>query len=105
MFLLDAAAPGAFTILLAHRNTKLELYGKAGFDLTICGHAHGGVIRLPWTDGLINPDREWFPTHTSGLYDVAGMHAVVSRGLGSSLIVPRVFNRPHIPVVVLRTGT
>ena len=98
---IEAGHPGLYAVLLAHRNTELESYAQAGFDLTFCGHAHGGVVRLPGTDGLINTQRELFPTHTSGLYDVDGMTAIVSRGLGNNLSVPRFLNRPHIPVAVL----
>ncbi len=98
---IEADYTGAYTVLLAHRNTELYTYAEAGFDLTLCGHGHGGVIRLPFTDGLINTEREWFPTHTSGLYELDGMTAVVSRGLGNNLPVPRFLNRPHIPVVIL----
>ena len=41
-------------------------------DLTVCGHAHGGIIRLPFTDGLIGPQREWFPDYTNGIYTETG---------------------------------
>lgn len=101
---IDKAHPGLYTVLLAHRNTELDTYSAAGFDLTLCGHAHGGIIRLPFTDGLINTEREWFPTHTSGLYQVDDMAAIVSRGLGNGIVVPRFLNRPHIPVAVLSCG-
>jgi len=101
---IDGSHPGLYTVLLAHRNTELDTYSAAGFDLTLCGHAHGGIVRLPFTDGLINTEREWFPTHTSGLYELDGMSAIVSRGLGNGIPVPRFLNRPHIPVAVLSHG-
>ncbi len=96
--------PGLYTVLLAHRNTELAEYAAAGFDLVLCGHAHGGLIRLPFTDGLINTERQWLPSYTSGLYRMGEMQCVVSRGLGNSVPVPRLLNRPHIPVVILRHG-
>jgi predicted MPP superfamily phosphohydrolase len=67
------------------------------------GHAHGGLIRLPFTDGLIGPSRDWFPEHTSGLYRRGRTDMVVSRGLGN-VGPPRVWNRPHLPVVTLKRG-
>ena len=94
-------APNAYTVLLAHRNTELDTYAAAGFDFTLCGHGHGGVIRLPGTDGLINTNREWLPSYTGGLYTLEGMTCLVSRGLGNNLAIPRILNRPHIPVAVL----
>lgn len=41
------------TILLAHRNDRFDQYAAAGYDLVISGHAHGGIVRLPFTDGLL----------------------------------------------------
>lgn len=54
------------TILLAHRNDRFDQYAAAGYDLVISGHAHGGIVRLPFTDGLLGTDRKLFPTWTAG---------------------------------------
>ena len=91
-----------YTILLSHRNDHEDRYVRAGVDLTLCGHAHGGLIRLPGTDGLIGPGREWFPTHTAGLYRLERGELAVSRGLGDKFPAFRLFDRPDVPVVVLR---
>lgn len=92
-----------FTILLAHRNDYAEDY--VNYDLTLSGHAHGGMIRLPFTDGLVDHSG-FFPTHTSGLYTIAsGAQMFVSRGLGSSHRLPlRFLNRPHLPLLTLHSG-
>jgi predicted MPP superfamily phosphohydrolase len=95
----------AFLLLLSHRNNRYQTYVEAKIDLTLCGHAHGGQIRLPFTDGLIGPRREWLPQYTAGLYSLAYGQMVVSRGLGDELPAFRLFNRPHLPLVVLRAGT
>jgi hypothetical protein len=89
-----------YVVLLAHRNDG-TLYSDCGVDLTLCGHAHGGVIRLPFTDGLLSTDRTFFPTWTNGLYQLDNGKMVVSRGLGNSGPSFRILNRPHLPVVVL----
>ena len=95
-----------YVLLLAHRNEYYETYAECGADLTLCGHVHGGVIRLPFTDGLIdNTRRRFFPTYTAGLYPLdGGGTLMVSRGLGNGTGVPRIFNRPHLPVIVLRSA-
>ena len=98
LLLLPAAA---FWLLLAHRNTDYDLYAQCGVDVTLCGHGHGGVIRLPFTDGLLSTDRTFFPSYTAGLYALEYGQLVVSRGLGNSGPSFRLFNRPHLPVVVL----
>ena len=90
-----------FFVMLEHRNGNLPLYGAYGVDLVLCGHAHGGIIRLPFTDGLIGPQREWFPTFTSGVYSVGGSRMVVSRGVGNHTGWPRFLNNPEVVVVEL----
>ena len=91
-----------YQILLSHRNNHYEEYAASGVDLTLSGHAHGGLIRLPGTDGLIGPQREWMPDYTAGLYDLDYGQMVVSRGLGNQLPAFRLFNRPDVPLVVLQ---
>ena len=90
-----------YTILLSHRNNHYEQYAAARADLTLSGHAHGGLIRLPGTDGLIGPKRELWPAYTAGLYDLDYGQMVVSRGLGNQFPCFRLFNRPDVPLVVL----
>ncbi len=90
-----------FSILLAHRNNRFPEYASCGFDLVLSGHGHGGIIRLPFTDGLVGTEQNWFPTYTNGLYSLDNSQLVVSRGLGNVGNSFRLFNRPHIPVIVL----
>ena len=93
----------AYTLLLAHRNEYHETYARAGYDLTLCGHGHGGIIRLPFTDGLIdNTRRRFFPSYTAGRYALEHGELMVSRGLGNVGRTLRVLNRPHLPVIVLK---
>ncbi len=92
-----------YLLLLAHRNNKWPDYQACKMDLTLAGHAHGGLIRLPFTDGLIGNDRRLFPDYTSGLYRLEYGQMVVSRGLGNNPYTFRLFNRPEVPLVILRT--
>lgn len=94
-----------FWLLLAHRNDRFEKqYSRLGADLVLSGHGHGGVIRLPFTDGLLSTDRTLFPSYTAGVYEANGSALFVTRGLGNSGPVPRLFNRPEIAVLTLRRG-
>ena len=94
-----------FWILLAHRNDHFpEQYSKLGANLVVSGHGHGGVIRLPFTDGLVSTDRTFFPSYTAGLYKENGATLFVTRGLGNTGLSFRLFNRPEIAVVTLRKG-
>ena len=100
-----------FWLLLAHRNTLFNgRYCRLGADLTFCGHAHGGIWRLPFTDGLVDTNLNLLPSFTSGFYhcndaDCEGAEVFVSRGLGNSpKWAFRLFNRPQIAVVTLKKG-
>lgn len=100
-----AAHGDPFWMLLAHRNDRFATqYSDLGADLVFSGHGHGGMIRLPFTDGLISTDRTLFPSYTSGLYEENGSCLFASRGLGNSGPSFRLFNRPEVAVVTLHKG-
>lgn len=93
-----------FMVFLYHRNDMLEMFSENSVDLVFCGHAHGGIARLPFTDGLLGPNREFLPDYTNGLYTMGKTSMIVSRGLSNNSGFPRFLNNPHIPVVTLRAG-
>lgn len=98
--------PGRFSILLAHRNDAIERYAAAGYDFVLSGHGHGGIIRLPFTDGLLSPARTLFPSWTAGVYTVEDTTLFVSRGLGNNTVPVkgfRLFNRPDLAVLELKS--
>ncbi|MDD4370101.1 MAG: metallophosphoesterase [Anaerostipes sp.] len=90
-------------ILLAHEPQLLADYAKAKTDIVLCGHAHGGQIRIPFCNiGLIAPDQGLFPKYTSGKYEKGETTMYVSRGLGNSILPLRIFNQPEIIEIVLK---
>ena len=93
-----------FSLWLAHRNDYVKMYNDIGTDLILCGHGHGGIIRLPFTDGLLSVDRTFFPSYTAGLYEENGSCLFVTRGLGNSGPTFRLFNRPEVAVLTLHKG-
>lgn len=104
---IQAQYPSVFTMLLAHRNDHFDQYAAAGYDLVLSGHGHGGIVRLPFTDGLLGTNRRLFPTWTAGVYTLGDSTLFVSRGLGNNTVpMPgfRLFNRPDLAVLVLSTG-
>lgn len=95
-----------FWILLAHRNNLFpERYSLLEADLVVSGHGHGGLVRLPFTDGLVSTERTLFPSYTAGLYEENGSMLFVTRGLGNSGRTVRLFNRPEVAVVTLKGET
>ena len=87
-------------ILLAHQPHYLERYKDAGYDLVLCGHAHGGQWRIPFLNlGLYAPGQGKFPKYTSGVHTAGNTKMIISRGLGNSEFPLRLFNRPEIVVI------
>lgn len=101
---MNDAAPDAFKLLLGHRNYWMTEYPELPVDLIFCGHAHGGLIRTPGVGGLIGTDRRLFPDFDAGEYNNGRYTLIVSRGLGNSVPIPRVFNRPEIVCVELSSA-
>lgn len=94
--------PDKYVLMLYHRHDRLDMWAETGVDAVLCGHAHGGMIRLPFTDGLYAPGQVFFPEHTSGLYEKDGTVEIVSRGIGGPKY--RLFNNPEIAVAVFEHG-
>lgn len=91
-----------YVLMLYHRPEKLDMWAETGVDAVLSGHAHGGMIRLPFTDGLIAPGQGYFPKYTNGLYEKGGTVELVSRGTGGPKW--RFFNNPEIVVAIFEHG-
>ena len=98
------AAGEKFTVLMSHRPNYVDVYSGNNFDVVVCGHAHGGQVRIPFLlNGLYAPNQGFFPDYTGGHYTLADgtTEMVVSRGLCKNLI-PRVFNQPEVVVIDIK---
>ncbi|MGL5415458.1 MAG: metallophosphoesterase [Clostridium sp.] len=92
-----------FKILLSHRPELFQMYAASGVDLVFSGHAHGGQFRLPFIGGVIAPNQGLFPKLTEGIHNLNDTSMVISRGLGNSIIPIRIFNRPELIVITLKS--
>ncbi len=101
---LRRAQPEDFILWLGHRNFWAEKYPELPVDLVLSGHAHGGIVRLPGIGGLLNVKHKFIADHEAGVYETGSYRMVVSRGLGNSVPVPRLFNRPEVVTVVLHSS-
>lgn len=99
----DLPEDSSFKILLSHRPEMISLYSHYKFDLVFSGHAHGGQLRIPFVGGLVAPNQGFFPKYTAGTYRLDDTTMVVNRGLGNSIIPLRIFNRPEIVVVTIKS--
>jgi uncharacterized protein len=73
---LRGAPAHAVRVLLAHQPRSAPAAARAGFDLQLSGHTHGGQF-LPWTFfvALQQP-------YTAGLHQLGRLQIYVSRGTG-----------------------
>ncbi len=107
--------PSAYNIMLAHNPIYSETYAAYGADLTLCGHLHGGLVRIPVPvsrdarekgahvmRGVFSPKLSLFPKYDAGKFDINGKCVLISRGLGSHSIPIRVFNPGELMVIDLK---
>lgn len=92
-----------YNILLAHNPLYFKVYSEWGADLVLSGHIHGGIIRVPFIGGLLSPERKLFPKYYSGKYTINDSKLIVNRGLGNTKIKLRMFNKPEISVITLKS--
>jgi predicted MPP superfamily phosphohydrolase len=74
--LRGAPADAGARILLAHQPQSAAAAARAGFDVQISGHTHGGQF-WPWNHFV-----HWFQPFTAGLHKMKNLWVYVSRGTG-----------------------
>ncbi len=79
--LLADVPEGEFTLLLYHSPDLMPEAVELGVGLYLCGHTHGGQIRLPFFGALITSSEFW-KRYEMGRYEENGTTLYVSRGLG-----------------------
>ena len=100
--LIGEADKEAFQVLLAHNPEYFDTYAEWGADLTLSGHVHGGIMRLPVLGGVLSPKLVFFPKYDGGHFVKKDSHMVLSRGLGMHTIPIRIFNPAELVIVHLR---
>lgn len=105
--LLEGLDDGAFAILLHHFPDAAEEVAALGpgrkVDLFLCGHTHGGQVRLPLWGAILTMSR-LHKKYEQGLYRVGDVPMYVNRGVGlEGGPVPRVrfLARPEVAVIDL----
>lgn len=96
-----------FAITLVHEPNAIKTLVEYGGDLILCGHTHGGQIRLPFLPAIYVPGQGVFPKYSYGFYeeqrlDMGQAFMYVNKGTGHSNILNfRFFNRPEIAIFIL----
>ena len=93
-----------YTILLSHRPETFDDYVKENIDFVLAGHAHGGQIRVPFIGGIVAPTQGFMPKYTKGLYIEEETTMFISGGIGNSSFPLRLFNRPEIIEITLKSS-
>jgi predicted MPP superfamily phosphohydrolase len=96
------AEPGDFRLLLSHTPDNLPAARRAGVDLMLAGHTHGGQVCLPGVGPVYAPS-VWGVKYAGGTFDCQPTLLRVSRGVGG--MHPWRWNcRPEITFLTLRSG-
>jgi predicted MPP superfamily phosphohydrolase len=92
---------GAFSILSPHTPEVYDRAARAGFDLILCGHTHGGQLCLP--GGIPIKLEAILPRRMgAGAWRHARMIGYTSVGAGTSLLPVRLNCSPEITLHTLR---
>lgn len=95
-------------ILLNHIPTQWvdwDYVDQYSVDLIFSGHYHGGMIQLPLINrGLYCPYVGLFAKNIKGIFEGTEATCILSVGLGSEHLIPRLNNPPEIVVVDLIPG-
>lgn len=100
---LAPVPPGAFKILLAHSPEMFEEASRAGVQLYLCGHTHGGQINLPWV-GPVFLNAACPRAYSRGEWKHSGMQGYTNAGLGVSLAPVRFHCPPEAALIELGRG-
>ena len=108
--LIGEADRKAYTVLLAHIPVYFPQYAQWGSDLCLCGHVHGGLMRMPFIGGVMGTRPNLFPRYSGGQYfyrAVTGKEEHISSmiltcGLGMHTLPIRIFNPGEVSVIELQ---
>ncbi len=100
---LPAALRGSFPdemkMLLAHNPKILYRAARAGVDLMLSGHTHGGQVKIRGDEKRILPRRRKF---ASGLYRRKETQVYITRGIGTVVLPVRYGCPPEISLIQLQ---
>lgn len=91
-----------FRLVLTHSPEILPELDRFGVDYAMCGHTHGGQIRLPLIGAIYQPGGQWFPRISKGPYTQGGSTLYIDSGAGVTGPPLRLFNQSQ--VIVHRIG-
>lgn len=91
---------GPFRLCLSHTPDNIRWARRAGVDLMLSGHVHGGQVRFPLFGSVLVPSR-YGRRYDCGVFDEAPTLLHVSRGLSGDYPL-RYLCRPEVTLLTLR---
>ena len=85
---------------VSHSPDQIQWARNLELDLLLCGHTHGGQVRLPWIGPVVAPSR-FGSRYASGWFDCSPTLMHVSRGLSGTHPL-RIACAPEVSSIVLR---
>ena len=92
--------PGAATVLLSHQPNTWPVAQRAGVQLQLSGHTHGGQLAMLWLHRSLSLARFITP-FVAGLYRAGTSFLYVNRGAGTVMPMIRIGARPEVTELVL----
>ncbi|HWG43700.1 MAG TPA: metallophosphoesterase [Gemmataceae bacterium] len=100
---LSACPREPFRLCLSHTPDNIRWAQRAGIDLMLSGHVHGGQIRFPLFGSVLVPSR-YGRRYDCGVFDETPTLLHVSRGLSGDHPL-RYLCRPEVTLLTLRRTT
>lgn len=97
---LRGSYPDEMKLLLAHNPIIFRESVRAGIDLTLSGHTHGGQIKIRDDEKRLLPRRKL----SSGLHLRKDSQIYITRGIGTVVVPMRYQCPPEISLLELRTA-
>lgn len=95
-------ATGTRRVVLMHSPQGLDAVGDRRFDLALCGHTHGGQVRLPWGPAPYVPGAAINRRYCVGEFEMGcDGRLLVSHGVGCSGVPVRTFAPPEVHLCLI----
>ncbi len=88
-------------IALIHNPGFMEIAHPMA-DLFLCGHTHGGQVRLPFIGPIMNSNDNLPKKYYQGLHDYLGAKIFITSGAGETGARARLFNPPEIVLLTIK---
>ncbi|MEN8907463.1 MAG: metallophosphoesterase [Clostridiales bacterium] len=90
-----------FNIVLSHNPDLIFKIENKGTNLFLCGHFHGGQIKIPFKIefNLLRNERMCKLGYVSGLHNFRGINIYINRGIGNVCFPLRFLSKPELTVI------